>query len=299
MPALPRHHGVIVPLVTPVTADGRLDTPAAARLVDHVASNGCGMMVLGTTGEIASLAPPLRRRYVEIAVRVAARRTPVFACIAHNCFSESVASAQDYLRTGVDAVVSMLPNYYKLEPDDMETYFTQLAARVPGPLLLYNIPQTVGMSLPIDVIERLAHHPNIAGLKDSENTPGRRELIATRLGGRSEFALFMGVSAHSVAALRLGFVGLVPSPANLFPARWRELFDAAMAGDWARAEQLQQQLDKLSAIFQRDRALGRSLAALKVCLATRNLCGPHMLPPLRALSAAEQETIGQELAAAG
>ena len=80
-----RHHGVIVPLVTPVTAAGELDEPAAERLVDHLASNGCGMLVLGTTGEVASLPAALRRRYVEIAARVAAGRTPVFACNAANC----------------------------------------------------------------------------------------------------------------------------------------------------------------------------------------------------------------------
>ena len=75
MNPFPRHQGVIVPLVTPVTPNGSLDEPAAERLVDHLASNGCGMLVLGTTGEVASLPAALRQRYVEIAVRVAAKRS--------------------------------------------------------------------------------------------------------------------------------------------------------------------------------------------------------------------------------
>lgn len=291
----PTHHGVIVPLVTPVTAAGQLDEPAAERLVEHLASHGCGMLVLGTTGEVASLPAALRRRYVEIAVRVAAHRTPVFACLAANCVADSLAAAADYLHAGADAVVGMLPNYFKLEPAEMAAYFERLSAGIRGPLLVYNMPQTTGMSLPVDVIERLSHRPNITGLKDSENTPGRRELVAQRLGGRADFALFMGVAASSVAALRLGFVGLVPSSGNLYPERWRDLYTAARTGDWARAEQLQRELDAVGAVFQHGRTLGQSLAALKAGLGLRSLCGPAMLPPLTPLDDAAGAAVREEL----
>jgi len=295
MNSFPRHRGVIVPLVTPITTTGQLDEPAAERLVEHLASNGCGMLVLGTTGEIASLPAGLRRRYVEIAVRVTARRTPVFACIAANCLADSIDAAGDYLRSGVDAVVGMLPNYFKLEPADMQAYFEQLAAGIRGPLLVYNMPQTTGMSLPVEVIEQLSHRPNITGLKDSEGTAGRRELVAERLGGREDFSLFMGVAANSVPALRLGFVGLVPSSGNLYPERWRDLYAAALAGDWAKAEQLQHQLDAVGAVFQRNRTLGQSLAALKVGVGLRKLCGPAMMPPLNALDDASCTAVREEL----
>ncbi len=292
-----RHRGVVVPLVTPVTAEGTLDEAAASRLVDHLARNHCGMLVLGTTGEVASLSARMRSRYVEIAVKVSAHRTPVFACIAHNSFADSVEAANDYLRTGADAVVAMLPNYFKVEPADMEAYFRQLAARIPGPVLLYNMPATTGMSVPIEVIEQLSTIPNITGLKDSEGTPGRREQVAARLGGRADFSLFMGVAAHSIPALKLGFVGLVPSSGNLFPQLWHELYTEALAGNWARAEELQKQLDAVGSVFQRNRTLGQSLAALKAGLAAHHFCEPNMLPPLRPLGPAEQAAVRQELAA--
>lgn len=299
MKDFPTHRGVIVPLVTPVTPDGRLDEPAAERLVDHLAANGCGMLVLGTTGEVASLPAALRRRYVEIAARVTAGRTPVFACIAHNCVADSLTAAADYLRSGADAVVGMLPNYFKLEPAQMQDYFEQLSAGIRGPLLVYNMPQTTGMSLPVEVIEQLSRRTNITGLKDSENTPGRRELVAERLGGRADFSLFMGVAASSVPALRLGFVGLVPSSGNLYPERWRQLYAAALAGDWARAEQLQRELDAVGAVFQRNRTLGQSLAALKSGLGLRRLCSPAMMPPLTALDDATGASIREELVRLG
>ena len=299
MSAPTRHHGVIVPLVTPVTPSGELDTPAAERLVDHLAGNGCGMLVLGTTGEVASLPRDLRRRYVEIAVKVAATRTPVFACPASNCVGFSIETANDYIKAGADAVVGILPNYYKLEPAEMLAYFERLADGVRGPLMVYNMPATTGMSVPLDVIETLAARPNVTGLKDSEGPAGRREEVAKRFGGRPDFSLFMGIAAHSVAALRLGFDGLVPSSGNLYPERWSALYRAARAGDWAAAEKLQAQLDALNAVFQRDRTLGQSLAALKSACGLRGLCGPDMVPPLLPLSPSEQEAVRAEVARLG
>lgn len=290
-----RHSGVIVPLVTPVTATGQLDEAAAARLVDHLASNGCGMLVLGTTGEVASLPISLRKRYVEIAVKTAAKRTPVFACPASNCVSVTIDTANDYVAAGVDAIVGILPNYFKLEPAEMLAYFERLADQIRGPLMIYNMPATTGMSIPLDVIDTLSQRPNITGLKDSEGTEGRREAVAKRFGGRKDFSLFMGIAAHSVAAIKLGFDGLVPSSGNLYPDRWHRLYEAARAGDWATAEKLQAALDALNPVFQRNRTLGQSLAALKAGLGIRGLCGPDMVPPLRALCPADQEVVRAEL----
>ncbi len=295
MKTLPKHRGVIVPLVTPVTTSGALDEVAAARLVDHLASNHCGMLVLGTTGEVASLPYALRLRYVDIAVKTAAKRTPVFACIASNCSEVSIEMGNAYLAAGADAVVGILPNYFKLEPAEILAYFTRLSAGVRGPLMVYNMPATTGMSIPLDVIEALSRLPNVTGLKDSEGTAGRREEVAKRFGGRPEFSLFMGIAAHSVPALRLGFDGLVPSSGNLYPERWSSLLNAAETGDWTTAEKLQQQLDALGAIFQRNRTLGQSLAALKAGLGLRGLCGAEMVSPLLPLSPADQEAVRAEL----
>jgi dihydrodipicolinate synthase/N-acetylneuraminate lyase len=295
MKTLPKHRGVIVPLVTPVNTTGELDEAAAVRLVDHLASHGCGMLVLGTTGEVASLPFALRRRYVELAVKTAAKRTPVFACAASNCVSLSIDSANEYIGLGADAVVGILPNYFKLEPAEILAYFEGLSDGIRGPLMVYNMPATTGMSIPLDVIEALSHRPNITGLKDSEGTAGRREEVAKRFGGRADFSLFMGIAAHSIPALRLGFDGLVPSSGNLYPERWHQLLQAAGSGDWTAAERLQQQLDQIGAVFQRNRTLGQSLAALKAGLGLRDLCGPAMVPPLRALPAAEQDAIRAEL----
>jgi 2-dehydro-3-deoxy-D-pentonate aldolase len=292
-----KHSGVIVPIVTPLTPDGNLDPAGIERIVDHCATRGTGVFVLGTTGEAASVAAHKRAELVGAVVAAAAGRVPVYAGIGDNCLEDSVAAGNDYLRRGVDAVVAHLPSYYFLQPAEMRTYFELLAGQVRGPLVLYNIPQTTQMSIPLEVVEALSDRASVIGLKDSENAPGRMEETARRLGGRADFAIFMGAARLAGEALRLGFDGLVPSSGNLVPGLWQELFRQAAAGRWPAVEALQARLNGIARIFQHDRSLGESLAALKVAMNVRGLCGPTVLPPLQTLDGTAGEQIARELAA--
>lgn len=289
------HRGVVVPMITPLKADGSIDEAAVGRLVDRLASQNIGVFVLGTTGETASIALSERYRVVEAATRAASERVPVYAGIADNCLGQSVASAARYLNLGVDAVVAHLPCYYPLTPEEMFGYYERLHHEIQGNLLVYNIPQTTGMSLPLDVIERLAPLSRIVGLKDSERCMERAEETARRLGGRPDFTLFMGSAVLSLRARRLGFQGLVPSSGNFAPELWRQFMDATVEGNWSIAENLQEILDKLGMVFQGGRSLGQSIAALKAGLHQQEICEPHMLPPLNALSPEEAALIHEQL----
>ena len=294
---LQKHRGVVVPMVTPFNADAVLDERAAEHIVDRLAAHELGVFVLGTTGEAASLPIPERRRLVEIAVSVAARRVPVFAGIGSNSMSETLSAARAYLRAGLDAVVAHLPSYYLLDPAEMQAYFEQLARDVPGPLVIYNIPQTTRMSLPCELVARLADLSSVIGFKDSENSQTRFEQVAAMLGGRPEFSIFMGVAALSVKALRRGFDGVVPGPGNFIPHLWHDLYESAAAGDWAQAEELQRVVDSIAEVFQRKRSVGQAIAGLKGAMSAFGLCSPVVLPPLVTCSERECAAFREELAA--
>ncbi|MDP0500818.1 MAG: dihydrodipicolinate synthase family protein [Verrucomicrobiota bacterium JB022] len=288
--------GTVVPMISPFTADRELDGEAAARLVDRLAQNKLGAFVLGTTGEAASIPGRMRRELVAIAVQAAEGRVPVFAGIGENCVLESIAAAREYLKQGVDAVVAHLPSYYLLKPDEMIAYFRLLCQEIDGPIMIYNIPQATRMSIPVEVVEALASEKCIIGFKDSEATPGRLELVAP-LAQRDDFSVFMGAARLSVEALKAGFDGLVPSSGNLEPALWHQLETLAAQGDWEGAKACQDQLDHLSLVYQENRTLGQSLAALKAAMCVDGLCQPYVLPPLLTLEGAERDTVVQALAA--
>jgi 4-hydroxy-tetrahydrodipicolinate synthase len=290
-----RYRGVVVPMVTPVKASGDLDEPAVRRVVDHLLDGGVdGVFVLGTTGEAASVPDDVRSRLVAVALEHVGDRATVYAGIGGNCLSRSVAAAEKYLDLGVDAVVAHLPSYYALQSAEQRAYYLNLAERIPGPLILYNIPITTHMSIDLEVVEELSEHPKIVGIKDSENEPGRLAELIERLGGQPDFALLVGVSALSAWSLGRGVDGIVPSTANLAPGTCSMLYRSALKGDATAAENCQRDVDGLNAAYA-DRPLATSLAALKFAMSLEGLCAPDVLPPLRTLSASEQNEVSSAL----
>ena len=235
------------------------------------------------------------RLFVETAVNAAAGRITVYAGLTGNCFSEQVRQAEAYTALGADVIVATLPTYYALLPEQMYEYYKTLADCITGPLMLYNILATTHMSIPVDVIRRLADHPNIVGLKDSERDLERMAQCIDLAKGRDDFAYFCGWAAQSAHSLELGGNGIVPSTGNYVPEMVRQLFDAAVRGDIAEANRLQDETNEIAKIYQKDRTLGQSLAALKVMMQTKGLCEPWMLMPLTRLPDSDEQAIREQL----
>jgi len=294
-----KYHGVVVPMVTPFTEKGEIDIPAAKRVTEHIVAGGASAFVLGTTGEAASVPQQGRAEFVKAAVEQTAGRTLTYAGIASNCFKTSVDAAKKYFDLGVDAVVANLPSYYPLNADQMLKYFEALADSVPGPLIVYNITITTHMSIPLDVVEKLSHHPNVVALKDSEKNEERFKEAIAMWKDREDFSHFTGSAVLSAMALLLGSDGIVPSTGNFVPEIYRDLYEAAVAGDADKAHHLQEKTNELGKIYQKDRLLSQSLAALKVIMNELGLCGEAVLPPLVRAGAEEKADILAKLTAAG
>lgn len=290
-----KYNGAVVPMVTPFTASGALDPEALDRLIDaQIAGGVAGIFVLGTTGEGAFVPPQYRRELVERTVRRANKRTKVFAGLG-DIRNADVTEANDFLRAGADAVVAHPPIAEKLPPEQLLGWYEKLLARLDGPLLIYNMPMTTGVSIPLEAVEKLLGHPKLAGLKDSENNPKRLEETMKRFGGKKDFAVFVGVGALMELGLKLGADGIVPSVGNLIPDVCQQLCIAAQRAEWSAAESLSARMSAVAALYQKGRNLNESLAALKAAVSCRGLCAPAMIPPLKTLSQPEVEKIRSEM----
>ena len=286
-----KYRGVVVPMVTPITQDGQLDTQAVERIINFFAENNVSPLLMGTTGEGNSVSQADGQLFVETAVKAANKRITIYAGLTGNCFSEQVRQAEIYTALGADVIVATLPTYYALTENQMYEYYQTLADCITGPLMLYNILATTHMSIPVDVIRRLADHPNIVGLKDSERDLERMAQCIDIANGRDDFAYFCGWAAQSAHSLELGGNGIVPSTGNYVPEMFSQLFDAAVAGDMETANRLQDETNEIAKIYQKDRTLGQSLTALKVMMQTKGLCEPWMLMPLTRLSTFEERAV--------
>jgi 2-dehydro-3-deoxy-D-pentonate aldolase len=289
-----KHFGVVVPMVTPIAADGRLDEPSVDRLVEFLLAGGVdGIFIMGTTGEGAAIPRGSRQRLVELTVARARNRTKIFAGLG-DMYPDEITAGNDYFRAGVHAVVSRPPA--GIACDKMFSWYDKLLTDIDGPVLLYNMPMTANVSIPLDLIEKLIGHPKLAGIKDSENDPARHEELLKRFGGRNDFSIFIGVGALMEKGLRLGADGIVPSAGNLIPTVCKSFCDAARDRNWDATRDYFSQMNAAAALYQKGRTLNESLAALKAAAHWLGLCSPAVLPPLKALSERELKILRDEMA---
>jgi dihydrodipicolinate synthase/N-acetylneuraminate lyase len=231
--------GVIVPMITPFTAAGAVDVVAVGRVVEHLITGGMdGLFLLGTTGESASMTARQKRDLVAAAVEAGRARLGIYAGISSNVQEEAVQAAHDYAALGVDALFVLPPHYYPVPDHALEDWLRQLLDRVPLDVLLYNIPLTTHVSIPMEVVERLADHPRLLGMKDSAGD--RQQMLAALAIARQRagFHVLAGTNKLFVEGLALGAHGIIPAAANLDPDVHRDLYRAVRAGQQEEVQRL-------------------------------------------------------------
>lgn len=295
MKKLKKYNGVVVPLVSPATRDGKADTDAVERLVNHIAQYNVAPLLLGTTGEGNSVPTEEGVKMIAAAKKAARGRVTIYVGLGGNCISESYQAAEKYIKAGADVIAATLPSYYALTPEQMYEYYKNLADFLTVPLMLYNITITTHMSIPLDVVERLSHHPNIVGMKDSENNIPRIEECLKLFADREDFCYFCGCAANSAVALKNGADGIVPSVGNFIPQAYQKLYEAGIRGDEAEAEKWQQYTINVGKINTVNFTLGESLAGLKVICKEFGLCDTYMWPPLTELDPEVANRIRQNI----
>ncbi len=275
-----KFQGVVVPMVTPLKNDCTIDLPAVGRIMKSFAVNGISPLILGTTGESASVGTKESLRFMEAAVEARAEGQKVYAGLVGNDVSQLVQLGNAYADMGVDAVVSTLPSYYILTPEQMKNFYLRLGDEVKAPVFMYNIKATTQMSIPLDLAVELSLHPNIAGLKDSERDVDKMTGSIEAFRDREDFSFFCGWGAQGAHSLKLGADGIVPSTGNIVPEWYGKLYQAFSNGDFEEADRWQALTDQVAVVYQKGRTLGQSLAALKVIMDSMGLCGKMMMPPL-------------------
>jgi dihydrodipicolinate synthase/N-acetylneuraminate lyase len=286
-----KYSGVVVPLITPYGEKCRLDEVAVTCISKECARHDVSVLALGTTGESPSISTKESRLMVEVIANAIKGVTKIYACLTGNCVAENIENARAYIDAGADVIVSVLPCYFTLTPSEMFTYYLKLADAIDFPLMIYNIPATTNMSIPLEIVEKLSKHPNILGFKDSERDEERIIKGIEMFRNREDFSYFVGYAALCARSLRIGADGIIPSTGNFVPGMFKQLYDYSKAGLWDEAERMQNETNEIARIYQGGRSLGESLQALKVMMNELGLCQPVAIPPLSEISLEEKDEI--------
>ena len=243
--------GLIPPMVTPLDAKRRLDKKGTKNMVNHLLKGGVdGIFLLGTTGEGPHLSYAIREELVKTVcaeVRKSGRArcpqraaVPVLVGITETDLDDAVAFAARCKAHGAAAVVAAPPYYFKLTQVECVAWFTEMADRLPLPLVVYDMPAHTDTVIEPATIAKLAAHPNIVAMKDSSSVIALFNKFRVALEPYAEkFSLFMGPDEAMGEAVLLGADGGVCTGANLWPAQFKAMYLAAKAGDVEKVRRLQ------------------------------------------------------------
>ncbi len=221
-------HGSIVALLTPMRENGDIDYSCLRDLVEwHIAQRTDAILILGTTGEPATLNLEEQNNVISTVVEQAHRRISVIAGTGTNCTQSSIDRTRTAMEIGVDACLLVTPYYNCPTQEGLYQHYRLIAEKVPIPQILYNIPKRTGVDLLPETVARLAGIANIVGIK--EGRPDNAKAIIECCG--TNIDIYSGDDSSALEIIGAGGKGVVSVVANLLPKTMHALWEAASDAD--------------------------------------------------------------------
>jgi 4-hydroxy-tetrahydrodipicolinate synthase len=282
--------GAITALVTPLRND-RLDEEALRRLVDEQIRAGIdGLVPVGTTGESPTLTNEEHIRVIEIVVQEARKRVPVIAGSGANSTREAIELTAAAKAVGADGTLQVTPYYNKPTQDGLFRHFKAVVDAVALPMIVYNVPGRTGCDLLPETVARLCELPLMVGVKEATGNLQRAAQIIARVGDR--IAVLSGDDATAFPVYAIGGQGCISVVSNVAPADMAAMWDAAAAGNWAKARELHYKVFPLSeGLF-----IEANPIPVKAALAMMGKISDEIRPPLYPLAGANREKVRRILA---
>ena len=230
--------GMATALVTPMAADGSVDYEAFGRFVEFQLEGGINaLVVMGTTGENATIEYDDQREIIRFVVEKVAGRVPVIAGTGTNNTAHVIANTKAACAAGADAVLVVTPYYNKATQNGLIAHFTAVADASTVPVILYNVPGRTGCNLLPKTVAKLAEHPNIVAIKEA--TGNMAQMVALRALCGEKLDIYSGEDALTVPMMAMGAKGTISVLSNVVPKEAVAMTDACIAGDYETAAALQ------------------------------------------------------------
>ncbi|HEU4969756.1 4-hydroxy-tetrahydrodipicolinate synthase [Sphingomonas sp.] len=250
-----------IPALVTLFRDGSIDEAGYKAFVDWQVREGSHALVpCGTTGESATLSFDEHYRVIDLCIEAAGGRVPVIA----GCGSNDTATAARHMahsqKAGAAAALVVMPYYNRPNQEGLYAHFAALADACDLPIILYNVPGRTVTDMTVDTMARLAKIPSIVGVKDATGNVAR--VSAQRLACGEDFVQISGNDDMALGFMAMGGVGCISVTANVAPRLCADFQNACLAGDWAKALELQDRLYPLHAALFSDASPGPAKYAL-------------------------------------
>ena len=284
--------GIVPPVITPLNNDGSLDINGLKNLLEHIIGGGVhGLFILGTTGEGPALGINRQKDMIRETVRINAGRLPILVGISNAALEDTLDAADYAAEQGADAVVCAPPCYFMPGEDELVNYYKFVAEKVKLPLFLYNMPSMTKITMKPELVKRLAQIPNIRGYKDSSGSMCDLHEIILALKDREDFSIFVGPEELLAEAVLFGADGGIAGGANLDPALFVRMYNAAKADDLVTVRKTQQEIYEQRKLYSIGRYQSSIIKGIKSALSCKGISQDTMATPFEAFREPERKRV--------
>ncbi len=240
-----KFRGMGIALITPFDSKGNIDYKSLKDLATYQVNEGADFLVLlGTTGESATIEEDERIGIVDSVLEAVGGRCPIIVGVGGNYTLRLERRLQAMDKEGVDGILSVCPYYNKPSQEGIYQHFKALSQSVDLPFILYNIPGRTGINMSSDTTLRLAHDcANVVGIKEAAaDIEQVRRIVKDKPQG---FCVLSGDDHLSIPFIREGAEGVISVIGNAYPKLFTRLIHAALGAEWERALTIDKEFEAL------------------------------------------------------
>jgi 4-hydroxy-tetrahydrodipicolinate synthase len=245
--------GTTVAMVTPFTKEDGVDEAGMRENINYLIDNGVdGLLAAGTTGESATITHDEQRKMIDILVDEVNGRVKAIAGAGSNSSKEALGLVQYAENSGADAALVITPYYNKPQQHGLYEHYKMLEESTNIPIIVYNVPSRTGTDIDVETIVEVAKLDKIVAIKEAN--PDMDKVSATLKGLQDQdvknFMVISGNDNLTLPMISMGAMGVISVVANVDPARMSQMVNAALEGDFNRAQELHYELyDLMKVLF--------------------------------------------------
>ncbi len=237
--------GSAVALVTPFDKNGKVNYLCLKKLIDfQIACGTKAIVILGTTGESATITPEERTKIIKFSVCLIQKKVKLIVGTGSNSTKTAIALSKEAESLGADAVLSVTPYYNKCNQDGLFKHFKAIANAINIPLILYNVPSRTGVNILPETVLRLSKIKNIVAIKEASGNLNQIIKLINILP--SNFAVFSGDDLLTLPIILLGGKGVISVTANCYPELVQNMCEFALKNDYFNALRISRYLYKIN-----------------------------------------------------
>ena len=278
--------GTATAMITPFGADGGVNFNSFGEMIERQITAGTDMLViLGTTGEPATMTEEEKVSVMEYSVKKAKGRIKIVFGCGSNCTDHAVSAAKQAEAIGADGLLAVTPYYNKCTQNGLYAYYKSICEAVKIPVIAYNVPSRTGVNIQPATLEKICRLPQVVAVKEANPDVAQAMEKINLVGDDATF--YCGNDDLTIPLMVLGFQGVISVLSNVMPAETSKMTSLALSGNWAEASQMQRDLlPMVKALF-----CETSPIPCKAAMSMMGMCRNELRLPLIPMQEANQQKL--------